>query len=248
MARFQGRVSRAHNRRHRYLGRLWQSRYRARVIDTTEYFRHAISYVHLNPVSAGIVDDPNDYLYSGHREIIGTCRPHVVNVPSVLRGFGGGNPDEAVEDCIRWVRSVAEARWAAAGIPDLPWWAEARHVDEIADPARHPEAMTFDCQRNAEERAEPDLTTLVSRFESESGYELEDLASSRRSARHLKGRIEFCMLGIPRYGLRACEMAAVLRKGRNSVTRWLNDGLRRARDEPELATRLDRLDSALSRR
>jgi len=34
MARLQGRISRAHNRRHRYLGRLWQSRYRTRVVDT----------------------------------------------------------------------------------------------------------------------------------------------------------------------------------------------------------------------
>ena len=34
MARLQGRISRAHNRRHGYLGRLWQSRYRARVVDT----------------------------------------------------------------------------------------------------------------------------------------------------------------------------------------------------------------------
>jgi len=53
MARLQGRISRAHNRRHRYLGRLWQSRYRARVVDTNEYFRQVIAYVHLNPVSAG---------------------------------------------------------------------------------------------------------------------------------------------------------------------------------------------------
>ena len=40
MARLQGRISRSHNRRHRYLGRLWQSRYRARVIDCEVYFRH----------------------------------------------------------------------------------------------------------------------------------------------------------------------------------------------------------------
>ena len=39
MARLQGRISRSHNRRHRYLGRLWQSRYRARVIDCELYFR-----------------------------------------------------------------------------------------------------------------------------------------------------------------------------------------------------------------
>ena len=33
MARLQGKVAREHNRRRRYLGRLWQSRYKARIID-----------------------------------------------------------------------------------------------------------------------------------------------------------------------------------------------------------------------
>ncbi|TFG39440.1 MAG: transposase, partial [Candidatus Aminicenantes bacterium] len=62
MARLQGSVSRNYNRRHRFLGRLWQSRYRARVIDSNEYFRQVIAYVHLNPVSAGIVNDPAEYV------------------------------------------------------------------------------------------------------------------------------------------------------------------------------------------
>ena len=35
MARIQGKVARGHNRRRRCLGRLWQSRYKARVIETT---------------------------------------------------------------------------------------------------------------------------------------------------------------------------------------------------------------------
>jgi hypothetical protein len=58
MARLRGRVARARNRRHCSLGRLWRSRYRARVIDTDEHFRQVVACVRLNPVSAGIVDDP----------------------------------------------------------------------------------------------------------------------------------------------------------------------------------------------
>ena len=38
MARLQGRVSRGFTKRRRYLGRLWQSRYKARLIDSQEYF------------------------------------------------------------------------------------------------------------------------------------------------------------------------------------------------------------------
>jgi len=51
MARLQGRVSRNFNKRRRYLGRLWQSRYRARLVDSQDYFLQVVSYVHLNPVA-----------------------------------------------------------------------------------------------------------------------------------------------------------------------------------------------------
>ena len=43
MLRLQSAVARRFNKRHRYPGRLWQSRYRARVIDSQDYFRQAIS-------------------------------------------------------------------------------------------------------------------------------------------------------------------------------------------------------------
>jgi REP element-mobilizing transposase RayT len=248
MARLQGRVSRAHNRRHRYLGRLWQSRYRARVIGSNEYFQQVVAYVHLNPVSAGIVDDPGDFVFSGHREIIGLCRPRIIHLPSVIRGFGGGEPREAVNDYLRCIRSVAETRWAAADVSDLPWWAEARHVDEIADPNRHSKATTFDRQRLAEDRAELGLPDFVVRFESASGYRLDDLASRFRNEQYIRGRIEFSLVAVSRYGFRACDIAARLCKGRNSVTRWLNRGLCDERDDPEFSERINRLDAEISRK
>jgi REP element-mobilizing transposase RayT len=46
MARIQARVSRDYNRRRGFFGRLWQGRYRARIIDTDEYYRQVLAYVH----------------------------------------------------------------------------------------------------------------------------------------------------------------------------------------------------------
>ena len=97
MQRLQGNVARGFNRRRRYLGRLWQSRYRARLIDSQDYFRQVVSYVHLNPVAAEIVNDPADYSYSGHREIIGHCPSRLIDVPSVLIGFDDGIAPDARE-------------------------------------------------------------------------------------------------------------------------------------------------------
>jgi hypothetical protein len=81
-----------------------------------------------------------------------------------------------------------------------------------------------------------------------SGHGLDELASRHRSTRHITGRVEFCVLAVSRYGLKSGEIAALLDKGRNSVTRWLNQGLRREHDDPRFAARLDTLDSEISRR
>ncbi len=98
----------------------------------------------------------------------------------------------------------------------------------------------------AEERSELSLPDFVVRFESASGHRLDDLASRFRTERHICGRIEFSLLAISRYGFRACDIAAVLRKGRNSVTRWLNRGLCDERDDPVFSEQIDRLDAEIS--
>ena len=248
MARLQGRVSRAYNRRHRFLGRLWQCRYRARVIDTNEYFRHVVAYVHLNPVTAGIVSDPADYVYSGHREVIGSCKPHVIGRRSLLQGFEGSSIRDATDHYLDWIRAVAEARWAASRVSDLPWWSEARHVDEIADLDQHPEATTFDGRHLAEERRQLELSEFAALFESASGHSLSDLSSRYRTDRYVNGRVEFSLLAVNRYGFRVRDVSALLCKSGNSVTRWINRGLSCERDDEEFRTRINCLDSSISSR
>ena len=43
-----------------------------------------------------------------------------------------------------WVRDIAEARWAAQDVTELPWWTQAKDCDEVANRDRHPAAQTFD--------------------------------------------------------------------------------------------------------
>jgi REP element-mobilizing transposase RayT len=248
MARLQGTVARSYNRRHRFLGRLWQSRYRARVIDTDDYFRQVVSYVHLNPVSAGVVDDPAEYPYCGHREVLGLCQPYVIDRCSVLRAFGGENARDLANKYLHWVRSFAESRWAIVGISELPWWTKPSRIDEIADVDRHANATTFDGQALAEDRAGLELNDFALGFEAASGHTLSDLASRCRSSSQTLGRIEFSTLAIARYGFRVCDVAALIRKHRNSVTKWLNQGLRQEGSHSDFAKRLDHLDAAISRR
>jgi REP element-mobilizing transposase RayT len=248
MARLQGSFSRSHNRRHRYLGRLWQSRYRARVIDTDEYFRQVVAYVHLNPVSARIVDDPAAYVYSGHREIVGVCRPHLIHRRAVLYGFDEPVDASPAENHLHWVRSVAEARWAAEPITELPWWAVSTDQDEIANPQRHAGARMFDVLELAEERLGLTLDELVDRLQDLGLISVDRLSSRLRGAELTLLRTEFAALAIGRYQARTCDVAALLGKHPNSITKWLNRGLRFEREDPAFKQRVDALDEAVSRR
>ena len=61
------RYTRWHNRRHRRTGTLWEDRFRSVLVEGDERALLTIAaYIDLNPVRAGIVDDPKDFLWSGY--------------------------------------------------------------------------------------------------------------------------------------------------------------------------------------
>ena len=55
------------NRRYRRTGTLWDSRYKSSPIQTETYFLACQRYVELNPVRAGMVNDPAHYRWSSYR-------------------------------------------------------------------------------------------------------------------------------------------------------------------------------------
>ena len=55
------------NYTYRRSGTLWDGRYRATVVDSERYLLSIMRYIELNPVRAGIVAHPRDYLWSSHR-------------------------------------------------------------------------------------------------------------------------------------------------------------------------------------
>lgn len=246
MLRVQAAVARGFNRRRGFLGRLWQSRYRARVIDSTEYFRQVVSYVHLNPVAAGIVDDPVEYPNSGHREIVGYRPPRFVDLPSVLAGFEGGSLAVARESYGAWVRAVAEAKWLDQGIGELPWWRMARDQDEIVPPGGDLDAETFD--GHPFDDVPPTFTAAetLRLFEEFSGHDREDLVSRLRTRRLVEGRMELTLLAVSRFGVPSCDIADLIQKHPSSMTRWLNQGLKRERMDSVFRERIDRLDRLIT--
>jgi REP element-mobilizing transposase RayT len=246
MQRLQSIVAREFNRRRGYLGRLWQSRYRARIIDSNDYFRQVVSYVHLNPVAAGVVYDPVDYPNSGHREIVGHRPPRLIDISSVLAGFSEGPGSTAQERYLAWVRAVAEARWFAQGLEELPWWKGARDTTEIVDGKTHPEAKTFDGKSLEYERPSVSAANFANMFERFSGHSIADLSSPLRTSDLTRGRVELTTLAVTRFEIRSTDLADLIGKHRSSITRWLNIGLHQQRNDRAFRLRIEFLERKIS--
>lgn len=59
------------NTKHKRKGPLWESRFNSVLVDNDEQLLHLSRYHHLNPVTAKLVDRPEDWSYSSYREYIG---------------------------------------------------------------------------------------------------------------------------------------------------------------------------------
>jgi len=55
------------NRTYRRTGTLWEGRYKSSLVQTETYLLTCMRYIELNPVRAGMVDNPADYAWSSFR-------------------------------------------------------------------------------------------------------------------------------------------------------------------------------------
>ena len=92
----------------------WMPRCRARSLGRQPALDRAVAYVHLNPVSAGLVGDPAEYPWSGHRELAGLEAPLIVDVRLALARFGT-SPDQARQGYLDMMRR-ARLHPAPAGL------------------------------------------------------------------------------------------------------------------------------------
>lgn len=56
------------NKKYKMAGHLFQNRFKQKIIDSDDYLRNLIIYVHLNPVKAGICTFPKEYKWSSYLE------------------------------------------------------------------------------------------------------------------------------------------------------------------------------------
>lgn len=84
------------NRRHERTGRLFQSRYRSKLVQTELYLTRLVRYIHRNPEKAGMVDTEGlgSYPWTGHATLMGSRARPWQDTDAVLSYFGE-SPKEA---------------------------------------------------------------------------------------------------------------------------------------------------------
>jgi putative transposase len=75
MQLLNGQYAQAFNRRHGYVGHLFEGRFRASRVDDDAYSLQVDRYVVLNPVRAGMVEEAVDWKWSSHRAMLGKVAP-----------------------------------------------------------------------------------------------------------------------------------------------------------------------------
>jgi putative transposase len=67
MRHLDGLYTQQFNRRHNRDGALFRGRYKAIVVDKDNYLVQVVRYIHLNPLGAGQVHEPEAYVWSSHQ-------------------------------------------------------------------------------------------------------------------------------------------------------------------------------------
>ncbi|RYF26826.1 MAG: transposase [Flavobacteriales bacterium] len=80
--------SKSINKTYGRVGSLFQGRFKAIEIDSDSYFTRIVTYIHQNPLTAGLVEKLEEYPYSSYRTYISEKKT-LINRLEVISWFGG---------------------------------------------------------------------------------------------------------------------------------------------------------------
>lgn len=88
MKRINGRQTAYVNRLEGRSGSLWEGRFKASPIQRDNYLLSCCRYVELNPVRAGMVEQPSQYDWSSYRERMAMSSEMMLDENDTYRGLG----------------------------------------------------------------------------------------------------------------------------------------------------------------
>ncbi len=98
-------------KREKRSGSLWEGRYKSSIVSANEYLPACCRYVELNPLRAGMVEDPSEYAWSSCAAKIGISKQPWLNFDPFYLSLGKTS-NERAEAYGRWLRkTVPEDEW-----------------------------------------------------------------------------------------------------------------------------------------
>ena len=73
------------NKKHRRKGPLWESKFKNVLVDNDEQLIHLTRYIHLNPVTAFLVDKPEQWIFSSYKEYFSTPVRRLCQFEDILK-------------------------------------------------------------------------------------------------------------------------------------------------------------------
>jgi REP element-mobilizing transposase RayT len=173
--RIAGVYARRVQRRVPTTGHLFERRYRSVLVDADTHLLRLVRYIHLNPLRAGLVTDPAEYPWSGHRTYLGLASVPWLTTEFTLRLLGS--------NLVRARRAYARLI-AAGGDPDdsagfthgTP--GDARVLGDDGFISRVTSSRTGSRSSRSER---PTLEQLIAEAAKESGCTVEAMASESRA-------------------------------------------------------------------
>jgi len=239
----QSRFGQSYNRRWKSSGPLWQSRYKSRLVEDGRYYQQLIAYIHLNPVTAGVVDDPGEYSYSGHLELLGMRDNPLIAVDTVLAEFGE-NLRSARRTYVRTLRAETESEWAGELPGVLPWWKREpdRPLERPTPTAWIDELGRSTGLERLTVSAHHYLAVICRTLDVEPtriAGQGQDRATSRM--RYLIGA-----LAIERWGIQAKQLGDLLGRRPEVVTRWAARGAALRQSDGDFNSEYENADRTLA--
>jgi putative transposase len=129
MKQLKGYYAQQYNRRHQRHGTLWSERFKSVLLEGGPAVAAIAAYIDLNPVRAGLCEDPKDYRYSGYAEAIATgCVTALEGMRTILNLPPSASPEEVQSE----YRKLLYAKGAVASENNPPAFdlAQAQKVVE----------------------------------------------------------------------------------------------------------------------
>jgi len=117
-----GRSAQEFNQRKNRQGAFWEDRYHATAIESDQHLHRCIAYIDLNMVRAGVVLHPQDWPFSGYREIQSPPQRYAIidlDELTVLCGFEALTRLQRahrqwIDDALQNAAFVREGPWSSA--------------------------------------------------------------------------------------------------------------------------------------